>query len=84
MCIVYIIQSLKTKKYYIGITSDINQRIKHHNSGANKSTKNKGPWILVYQEIFPNKNQAWLREKQIKKYKSGEAFKKLVNPGRFA
>lgn len=84
MFTVYIIQGLNTKKYYVGTTSNLEQRIRHHNSGANKSTRNRGPWVVVYQESFEDKTTAWLREKQIKKYKSGEAFKKLVNNGRFA
>ena len=74
---VYIIQSQSSKRYYIGVTSDVAQRIRHHNSGANASTKNKGSWFLVYKEIFRDKKLAWKRERQIKKYKGGEAFKKL-------
>jgi len=52
---VYIIQSQSSKRYYIGVTSDVAQRIRHHNSGANASTKNKGSWFLVYKEIFRDK-----------------------------
>jgi len=84
MFIVYIIQSSRTKKYYIGFTSDLEQRIKHHNSGANKSTRNKGPWEIVYKEEFQDKKDAWTREKQIKSYKSGQAFKKLIEHGEVA
>ena len=83
MYYVYVIQSQSSSRYYTGVTSDITQRIRHHNSGANKSTKNKGPWILVYKEEFEDKESAWKRERQIKKYKGGEAFKKLIQ-GRIA
>jgi putative endonuclease len=78
MYIVYIIKSETTKRYYIGVTSDLVQRLRHHNSGANRSTKNKGPWIVAHKELFKDKNKAWFRERQIKKYKGGEAFKKLI------
>ena len=78
MFYVYIIKSQNTGKYYTGITSDLLKRIKHHNSGANRSTKGRGPWVIVYSEKFEDKKSAWYREKQIKKYKSGTAFKKLV------
>jgi len=84
MFIVYIIQSIKTKRYYIGTTFNLEQRIKHHNSGANRSTRNKGPWEVVYKEFFGDKREAWLRERQIKSYKGGEAFKKLINHGEVA
>jgi len=79
MFYIYIIRSQNTGKYYTGITSDLLRRIRQHNSGANISTKGKGPWVIVYSEEFKDKKLAWYREKQIKKYKSGEAFKKLVN-----
>ncbi|PIR73850.1 MAG: endonuclease [Candidatus Moranbacteria bacterium CG10_big_fil_rev_8_21_14_0_10_35_21] len=78
MYFVYIIKSEKSGKYYIGVTSNLIQRLRHHNSGANKSTKNRGPWLLVFQENFNDKKSAWLREKQIKSYNGGEAFKKLI------
>jgi len=76
---VYIIQSEVTGRYYIGFTSNIDDRLKHHNSGANRSTKSGSPWRLVYKEVFDSKKEAWLREKKIKSYKGGEAFKKLIS-----
>ena len=83
MCMytVYIIKSESTNKYYVGFTSDIENRLRHHNSGATTSTKGKGPWKLVYQEKSIDKKSAWLRERQIKKFKGGNAFKKLVIGG---
>lgn len=82
---VYIIRSLKSQKYYTGVTSNLEQRIHKHNHHSTKSTKNYNDWKLVYKEDFEDKKSAWKREKQIKKYKGGEAFKKLVNrPGGFA
>ncbi len=80
----YIIKSEKTERFYIGVTSDLVQRLRHHNSGANRSTKNKGPWTVVHKEDFNDRQKAWLRERQIKRYKGGEAFKKLINHGRVA
>lgn len=74
----YIIKSEQNGKHYIGSTSDIEKRLQSHNSGANRSTKGKGPWKLIYKEIFEDKKQAWLRERQIKSYKGGEVFKNLI------
>lgn len=34
--------------------------------------------MLVYEEKFNTKGEAFKREQQIKNYKHGEAFKKLV------
>lgn len=84
MFFVYILQSEKNGRYYIGYTVDIIDRLKHHNSGANKSTKPFCPWKLIFQETFLDKRSAWLRKKQIKSYKSGEAFKRLLRRVRIA
>ncbi len=78
MWITYIIQSTTTKRYYIGFTSDIDQRLRQHNLGANRSTRHKGPWKLIYSETYSEKSLAWDRERQIKSYKGGMAFKKLI------
>ena len=75
---VYIIQSKKNNHYYIGTTGDLLKRVSDHNSNKNRSTKNKGPWELVYSENYSDKKTAWLREKQIKSYKGWEAFHKLI------
>ena len=77
--IVYVIQSIKTGRRYIGYTSDIDKRIKEHNQGINISTRNKGPWKLIYQESgFTSRTTALQREKEIKKMKGGIQFKKLL------
>jgi len=81
MFYVYILKSEVKGKYYIGYTSDLVQRIKNHNRGKNVSTKSGIPWKIVYSEEFEDKRSAWLREKQIKSYKGGEAFKKLMLNG---
>jgi len=75
---IYILQSLKNNKYYIGQTSNINQRLIAHNSGNVKSTKNYRPWKLVYSENYRNRSEACKKELEIKKYKGGILFKKLL------
>jgi putative endonuclease len=75
---VYILKSSTNSRYYIGYPSNISQRVSQYNSGKNKSTKHGIPWKLVYSETFGDKKSAWLRERQLKSYKGGEAFKKLV------
>ena len=75
---VYIIKSQKIKKYYIGCTNNFKRRLLEHNNGHNQTTEKDRPWILVYSENFSNQKVAYAREKKIKSYKSGNAFKKLV------
>lgn len=75
----YILKSEITGKYYIGHTQDLRKRLSKHNSGQVKATKSGIPWRLVYYELFDNRRDAFKRELQIKRYKGGKAFKKLVN-----
>jgi putative endonuclease len=75
---VYILQSLKDNKYYIGSSSDVNARLQFHNSGLQRSTKSRIPFRLVLHEKCETKEEALKREKQIKSWKGGIAFKKLL------
>lgn len=76
---VYILKSLIKNRYYIGHTGDLEKRLKEHNSGKTKSTKAYAPWIVVFTEEFSTKSEAFKRELEIKSYKSGLKFKKLIN-----
>jgi len=75
----YILRSLRSGKLYIGSTSDIDRRLNDHNRGKTISTKNRGPWTLIYSESFETKIMALNREKHLKSYKGGNALKRLIN-----
>lgn len=75
----YILQSETTGKYYIGQTQDIEQRLLCQNNHPDKCTKHRGPWKLTYSEEYNTRAEAMRREKQIKSYKGGNAFKALVS-----
>jgi len=53
-------------------------RLKAHNRGSVKSTKNRRPLKLVWSEKYFTRAEAMKREKKIKSYKGGEAFKLLL------
>lgn len=74
----YILQSTKSKKYYIGSIDNLARRLYEHNTGKNKSTKNKGLWKIIYTEKFDTRLEVRRRELKIKSYKGGNAFKKLI------
>lgn len=63
----YVLQSLADSNLYWGYTSDLRRRIKQHNLGENKSTKNRRPFRLVYYEAYFSKGDAINRERQIKR-----------------
>ncbi|NCN94737.1 GIY-YIG nuclease family protein [Candidatus Wolfebacteria bacterium] len=66
MYFVYILRSRKDNNVYIGITSDIERRLKQHNSGKNLSTKYRTPFDLIYSEKTENRVDARNREKYFK------------------
>ena len=66
MYIVYAIKSLKDDRIYVGLTSNIEQRLDYHNSGKVFSTKGYRPWRLFHTEEFETRIEARIREKQLK------------------
>ena len=78
MIFVYILQSQKDQKYYIGHTDNIERRLQEHNREKSRSVKNRAPFLVIHKEVLTTKTEAIKREKQIKKYKGGEAFRRLI------
>ena len=76
---VYILQSQKDKKYYIGESADVVARLLFHNAGKQRSTRSRIPFIIVVIEEYENREKALQREKQIKSWKGGNAFKQLIS-----
>lgn len=77
MYYVYILKG-RDNRFYVGSTEDVGKRIKQHAQGGTKSLKNKAPFDLVRVEEFSSRTEALKREHQIKRYKGGRAFKKLI------
>jgi putative endonuclease len=75
---VYILRSLEHNRYYIGHSENVEKRVSEHNFGKVRSTKAYRPWKIIYTEKKENKKEAYAREMQIKSFKHGEAFKKLI------
>jgi putative endonuclease len=71
---VYIIQSSKDKSYYTGVTTNPDRRLKEHNSGFSKYSSFKGPFVMVWNCDFINKQKAYKFEKYLKTG-SGIAFR---------
>jgi putative endonuclease len=77
MYCVYVLRLRKTGKHYIGQTQNLTKRLEKHSQGKTKSVKNRGEFDIVYVENLPSRAEAIKREKEIKSYKGGEAFKRL-------
>jgi len=71
MYYVYVIQSRKDKQFYTGFTRDLQNRIQEHNTGRVPSTKERGPFELIY---YLKKARKWYF---LYCQKSGFTFKSL-------
>ncbi len=79
MYYVYILQFTKSGKFYTGLTSNLQQRIRAHNKKESQITKDLGSFKLKFVALFPKKIIAAKFEKYLKSH-SGRAFrnKRLV------
>ncbi len=75
----YIIQSEKDGSFYIGFTSDIEQRLSYHNSGKSRYTSRKMPWRLRYTETYSTRSEAMIRERFLKNQRNREFYERLIN-----
>jgi predicted GIY-YIG superfamily endonuclease len=71
---VYILKSINSiEKYYVGITENLNERLKEHNSNKCTHTKKYAPWEINVAIHFTDDNKAIKFEKYLKSG-SGRAF----------
>ena len=80
MYFTYIIKSVKTGKLYIGQTNNIENRIWKHNSNKVFSTKNRGPWKLIYVKEFTSRSKAMKYERKLKSLKNKDYLLKIIEP----
>ena len=78
MAFLYILQSLSTQRFYIGSTTDPKRRLAEHKRGQTPSTRNRGPWRIVYLEKFATLSEARRRERELKAWKSHTAIANLI------
>ena len=79
---IYIIFSESKNKYYIGATSNLDERLIRHNQNHKGFTGKNADWKLVYSENFKTKQESLKREMQIKKWKSRIMIEKLIADAR--
>ena len=75
MMYVYILESEAGEQRYIGVTSDLKDRISRHNSGQVIHTSKYAPWVLANYFAFRDEAKAHAFEKYLKSG-SGRAFAK--------
>jgi putative endonuclease len=77
----YIVQSKRNGRYYVGSTNNLDRRIAEHNFGKTKSLKNVLPVLLVFQKKFDTLAEARKMELKLKKMKSRVILDRIVSDG---
>ena len=75
---VYILQSESSGRFYIGSTNDLERRLSEHRRAHSLATRGRGPWKLVHTEEFFSLTEARRRELEIKKWKSAQMIRGLL------
>ena len=74
----YILQSVKTRMYYFGVSTNVRRRFTEHNSGLSKSTAPLRPFILKRVERFENIKEAYQRERFLKSKKNKKIIELII------
>lgn len=78
MYYVYILQSKKDGRLYIGYTANLKKRLQEHNNGKSLATKPFRPYKLIFYEAFLNKRDAKTREEYLKSGWGLRSIKKIL------
>jgi len=77
---VYILRSKRNpRRHYVGLTSDVAQRLNWHNAGQNVYTEKDRPWRVIVTFEFETADAAGRFERYLKTG-SGRAFAKRHFP----
>jgi len=78
---VYILESLRDGRFYVGSTVDLDKRIAHHKGGYTYSTKRFGVLKLAFSQKFDSLREVRYIEGRLKKMKRKDYLKKIIEDG---
>ena len=78
MFFVYVLQSHRDKKFYIGQTRYLTDRLEKHSAGRDPATKRRIPLSLIYSEELQTRSEAVQRERFLKSLNYNKIFKKII------
>jgi putative endonuclease len=81
MAFVYILQSTRDGRYYVGSTIDIEKRLLHHEGGHTPSTKGFGGVKLVFKQEYETLAEARFIERRLKRMKRRDYLEKIIRDG---
>ncbi len=74
----YILHSKSLDRYYIGSTSNLEDRLRRHLSNHQGFTSKAKDWEIVYCEAFLSSKEAQVRERWVKNQKSRKVIEGLI------
>ena len=77
MYTVYAIKSRSRNYIYVGLTSNLKERLDRHNNGTNKTTSPYAPFDLIFVEECPDRKAARKREMYLKSGVGKEFLKSI-------
>ena len=71
---VYVLWSPSARRFYIGVTEDVNHRLGQHNQGLSRWTARYRPWSLVFHQVCRDYTAARKLENELKRQNGGAGF----------
>jgi len=75
---VYVLTDAGNQRIYIGQTSNLEQRLVEHNTRTKRYTSSRGPWKVLFQETYPTRHEAIMRERQLKSSRGRYYIRELL------
>lgn len=79
---VYILQSLKNGRFYIGSTDNLQRRVDEHLKGKSTYTRQLLPLKPVFSQQVESLSEARKIERKLKRLKSRKIIEQIVQDGR--
>jgi len=74
---VYVLEN-PTGKRYIGLSEDVDTRLRQHNNGESKWTAKHRPWQLIWTSAKKSLSEARKLENTLKRAKGGNQFYEIT------
>lgn len=79
MYYVYVLESLKYGKLYVGFSTNLKERVRDHLAGKSRYTKTILPVKLIFYEAYIEKSDAKRREKYFKTTKGKTTLRTMIS-----
>ncbi len=78
MAFVYVLQSERNGRFYIGSTNNLEERYIEHNSGQSPYTRNNRPYKVVFFQEYKSLEEARKIEFKLKSFKNRKIIEKII------